>query len=604
MTRRSEEMRWLLWLVLPSALGLLVFGAFGLVGHLRKIESEALDQARGLAAAEARDLARRVEAPGLVERLPEGFRIALTAEGELRADPALGPIDPAWLASPRAAFLGPAIEEALDAAARLEFTEGRAREALALLETARPKARDGEDEAALDLRRAWCARRARLEAVSAEARDRVLANADASPADRLSALVLAASADPALGADLLALLIRCPDDEARLVVERLRDLAPEVGADLGDQLEARLARRARLRRARALIGAGDRALVEALDDEILIYRPGEGAPETGGGAGVLMGPKTLLETLGLDPSAYLLGASPPAEAVVALPLIALPPERFLLDPEGAPLGFATLALVGIAITFGAGLVLATRAMRREAQASRLRQDFLTSVTHELKTPLASIRLIAEMLETGIVSEPERRDEYHRLLSAETARLSMLIENVLDLGRMERGERSYDRRVVLPAEIAREAAEVFRPVAERDDLELVVTLDGAGRQAQLDSGALVQALLNLLENGRKYASSGRRLELGDELRGERYRLILRDFGPGIAVAELETIFAPFKRGAAQADGRIAGVGLGLHLARRIAEDQGGHLWAEIPADGRGGALFILELPLLATGDDAR
>ncbi|MHC4078680.1 MAG: histidine kinase dimerization/phospho-acceptor domain-containing protein, partial [Planctomycetota bacterium] len=102
-------------------------------------------------------------------------------------------------------------------------------------------------------------------------------------------------------------------------------------------------------------------------------------------------------------------------------------------------------LIVISVSFGLGLFLSFRAMLRESAAMKARADFLTSVTHELKTPLASIRLLAEMLDEGRVKGTEKQQEYYRLLAGESARLTVLIENVLDLGRMERGERAYDLR---------------------------------------------------------------------------------------------------------------------------------------------------------------
>ena len=223
------------------------------------------------------------------------------------------------------------------------------------------------------------------------------------------------------------------------------------------------------------------------------------------------------------------------------------------------------------------------------------------MTHELKTPLASIRLLAEMLEEGRVPDDARRATYHRLLSGESARLGMLIENVLDLGRMERGERAYTLRTQAVEPAIQEAADLFRPLAERDGLRLDVALADPEFKAVLDRSALVQALLNVLENARKYALEGGNLEIRGRAEKDIYTVLVRDFGPGIPSDERESVFERFRRGAAHQDGSISGVGLGLHLARRLVRDLGGDLRAVAPPDEKGGACFVMTLPRSETHD---
>jgi signal transduction histidine kinase len=178
---------------------------------------------------------------------------------------------------------------------------------------------------------------------------------------------------------------------------------------------------------------------------------------------------------------------------------------------------ATLVLVAV---FAGSLWFALRAVRRESLAMRARSEFLTGVTHELKTPIASIRLVAEVLTEDQVT-PAKQREYFGLLAGESARLSMLIENVLDLGQMERGERAYDLRPGDLAEVARDAAKLFAPLASQAGMQLLLH-EGTERAAAIvDRGALQQALLAVLENARKYARDGGVLELSTRAEGRGF-----------------------------------------------------------------------------------
>ena len=228
---------------------------------------------------------------------------------------------------------------------------------------------------------------------------------------------------------------------------------------------------------------------------------------------------------------------------------------------------------------------------------RARTEFLSGVTHELKTPVASLRLIADVLHDDDV-RPERQREYFAMMAGETARLSTLIDNVLDLGQLERGERAYDLRDDDAADIVREAVRTYAPLGERHGLTLTLH-EGIGQAAaHVDRGAITQTLLNLFENARKYASSGKRIDVHTQSEGDRFVVRVRDFGPGVPRDERERIFERFRRGAAQQSGSIAGVGLGLFLSRAIVTHHGGTLLCSAPEDGAG-SLFELSLPTTPT-----
>ncbi len=248
--------------------------------------------------------------------------------------------------------------------------------------------------------------------------------------------------------------------------------------------------------------------------------------------------------------------------------------------------------------FGAAAWMHVRATRRESDAVRAQADFLTTVTHELRTPLASIRLLGEMLAEGRVAGRER--EYYGMLVAESARLSMLIENVLDLGRLERGDRAYDRRPVDVTGIVQETLALFAPLAERDGVR-IEWADGLGAPTlvSVDRGAFVQALVCVLDNALKYGASGGVIAVAAAREGGVASILVRDRGPGVPVVERERVFQRFVRGAVHAHGGLPGLGIGLHLARTIVRRMGGDLRCENPQDDAAGAMFVFTFPIEAS-----
>jgi signal transduction histidine kinase len=333
--------------------------------------------------------------------------------------------------------------------------------------------------------------------------------------------------------------------------------------------------------------------------EILVYWPPPPSPSSpdakSSGHGVVGSPKELLPDLPL-----VVGATLPDDAAPVAPGVSVlaPAPRLESGLLASPVAIG-IVLATLAATFALGLTLALATLRREAALTRARAEFLTSVTHELKTPLASIRLFAEMLLEGRVASEAKRDEYHRLLAGETERLSTLIENVLDLGRLERGERALDVHEQPLDDVVRDTLERFAPLAERDGLALEAKWPSAPLVASVDRGAVAQALLNLLDNARKYARSGGRAEVELARAGELARLAVRDFGPGVPEEERAAIFERFVRGERQQDGATPGLGLGLHLARSLVRALHGELECVAPRDGRGGACFVVTLPLATT-----
>jgi len=273
---------------------------------------------------------------------------------------------------------------------------------------------------------------------------------------------------------------------------------------------------------------------------------------------------------------------------------------------GLPLGFEpaepgwgrVLLLAGLLLVFGttivAGATRMARATRREVEAARAKSEFLAGVTHELKTPLTSIRLYGEMLEDGRNSDEGKRRAYVGTIRREAERLTALIDRVLALARRERGAAAETREIVRAGAIVHEAESAFRPVAESEGCVLDVALADGDADLRVDPAGVVQVLLDLLDNARKYGGSDRRIELSGRRDGATYVIEVADRGRGISAAEAGRLFEMFARGEDPESREKPGLGIGLALAKRVVEANGGSIEVR-PREG-GGSVFAVRLPL--------
>lgn len=276
------------------------------------------------------------------------------------------------------------------------------------------------------------------------------------------------------------------------------------------------------------------------------------------------------------------------------PLSASLVSGYLLQdrPGGA---LATLLATSLAVALA--IVVVGLALRSSIRYGETRHRFASAVTHELRTPLTTFRMYSEMLAEGMVRGEEQRREYSRTLHREATRLSHLVENVLGFARLEEG-RGLAHPLRLPLGGLLEKLEPG--LQERcSEAGLEWSLDNrAGDELQLevDVEALRQVLFNLVDNACKYAADGRppRLQLSLERNAERLHLRLRDHGPGIAAAVRTRIFEHFHRGERAASDPTPGIGLGLALARGLAQELGGTL--ELESSDERGTCFLLSLPL--------
>ena len=251
-----------------------------------------------------------------------------------------------------------------------------------------------------------------------------------------------------------------------------------------------------------------------------------------------------------------------------------------------------LALLVLAITMGSWLIVSD--LRRQLLLARQKTDFVSNVSHELKTPLTSIRMFSEMLAGDRVQDEAKRKKFLGIISAEASRLTRLINNVLDFARLERGEKACHLAPCDGLELVREAVETYRPHLEAGGFSLQLRLGPGPAPLQADRDAIVQVLVNLLSNAEKYSGDRREIEVTAECAGGELLLSVLDRGLGIPAGDEERIFEQFHRAHDSLSSGIQGSGLGLTLARQISRQHGGDVTGRNRPDG--GSCFTVRLPI--------
>jgi signal transduction histidine kinase len=272
--------------------------------------------------------------------------------------------------------------------------------------------------------------------------------------------------------------------------------------------------------------------------------------------------------------------------------------RALLTLRPLPAAAGTTYVYGLIavmlLTTGVGLAALYRMVAVVVAYAERRSNFVAAVSHELKTPLTAIRMYGEMLRDGIVPSEQKRAEYYGHITAESERLSRLINNVLEFSRLERNARTPALVTGSIGPLVREAGELLRPHAEREGFRLEVTVDEPLPPVRYERDALLQVLFNLVDNAVKYSTNGspRRIALSCRAAGDAVRVIVRDHGPGVPERHMRRIFEPFYRGEDELTRRSKGTGLGLALVRGLAEQ----MCAVVSARNVSGGGFEVEVVL--------
>jgi signal transduction histidine kinase len=277
---------------------------------------------------------------------------------------------------------------------------------------------------------------------------------------------------------------------------------------------------------------------------------------------------------------------------VTLEIVAARPD--LLEAAAREQARWTLGLLAFAVAISGGaLWLIHRAVARERRLNALKSDFVASVSHELRAPVASIRLMADALGAGKI-KPQTVAEFHTLISRESARLSALIENVLDFARIEQGRKRWDMEETELAPLVRESLELMAPLAADKSVKLAVAGPLPEVIAYVDAGAIRQVLVNLLDNAIKFSQPGASVVISLAVAAADWCISISDNGPGIAAAEHARIFERFYRIGSELRRETQGAGIGLSLVKAVAEAHGGRVTLQ---SARGaGSTFTIKVPI--------
>jgi signal transduction histidine kinase len=239
-----------------------------------------------------------------------------------------------------------------------------------------------------------------------------------------------------------------------------------------------------------------------------------------------------------------------------------------------------------------------RNVSREIALARLKSDFVANVSHELRTPLSLIRLYAETLEMGRLTNPDKPQQYYRIIREESERLTALINNILDFSRIEAGRKEYDFRETDLARLVRETLDAYRYQIEQNGFTFQEQIEDNLPPVRVDREAIARSLLNLVNNAVKYSPQEKFLSVRLFRSGDDIKLQVADHGMGIPIREQSKIFEKFYRVGDPLVHNTKGSGLGLSLVRHIVQAHGGEVSVE-SAPGKG-STFTIALPLAPAG----
>jgi signal transduction histidine kinase len=272
----------------------------------------------------------------------------------------------------------------------------------------------------------------------------------------------------------------------------------------------------------------------------------------------------------------------------------LPPPRlirtFLLSRRGLYF-FVFLLIAGILVF---GLALTIRSVSHELELARMKSDFVSTVSHEFKSPLTSIRQLAEMLQSGRVPSEERRQQYYDVLLEQSERLALLTDNILSLAKIEEGRAEFAFETTDMSALLTNIVSSFRERVRHEGFDIELKVQTPIPVIAVDRTALSQAITNLIDNAVKYSGESRRVEVSASADEQSAVISVQDFGIGIKKEDIDKVFERFFRGGDELTRTVKGSGLGLTLVKEIIEAHRGKV--QVESEPGKGSVFTIRLPL--------
>lgn len=243
-----------------------------------------------------------------------------------------------------------------------------------------------------------------------------------------------------------------------------------------------------------------------------------------------------------------------------------------LTHEGSIPGEKMIIWLGLLmfIILAGGLIAVYRLTKSQLALAAKRQDFISAVSHELKTPLTAIRMYAEMLQNDWVANDGKRKKYYSLIASETDRLTRLIQNVLNLSKLDRNQWNIQLRKENPKNTLEEFVATYSKNIEKHGFDLTVSKDLCEYMIPMDKDAVMQILMNLVDNSLKFAKDSQYKMIALELRVEDNDIffVVRDYGPGIPSTEMSKVFEDFYRIENEMTRKTSGTGIGLSMVKKL------------------------------------
>jgi signal transduction histidine kinase len=265
-------------------------------------------------------------------------------------------------------------------------------------------------------------------------------------------------------------------------------------------------------------------------------------------------------------------------------------DTFLFSRRGIYF-YVFILLAGILVF---GLILTNRTVSHELELSKMKSDFVSTISHEFKSPLSSIRQLAEMLQSGRVPSENRRQEYYDVLVEQSERLTLLIDNILDFAKIEEGRKKFDFQVVDISLLLKEIVSLIQDQVRHKDFEIQLKMGKPLPAIKADKESLTQAITNLIDNAIKYSGEAKNIIVRSFVEDQYLIISVKDFGIGIRKEEIDKVFERFYRGGDELTRTVKGSGLGLTLVKQIVEAHHGKVHVE--SEPGQGCTFSIRLPL--------
>ena len=258
-------------------------------------------------------------------------------------------------------------------------------------------------------------------------------------------------------------------------------------------------------------------------------------------------------------------------------------------------GIYLFAFILIALLMVLGFVFTFYTLNVEIRLNKLKSEFISNVSHELKSPLTSIRMMTEMLHHKRVETEERKSAYYSAMLEESEHLSHLIDNILDFSRIEEDRKKYDFMDLDLDELLRKFLESTRESLAGPDFDIRYHPPERAPLIRADRNAILQVFYNLVDNAIKFSGDSRQVDISISTEDEEVLFCVKDYGVGISAREQEKIFERFYRGDETQKKGIKGSGIGLTIVRKIVEVHNGII--DIDSEVGKGSRFIVRLPVV-------